>query len=140
LESEDPYNIPQSLLHLELDECELGDAGAYAIGQALMQSNKTKLRLKILSLKENAISDFGAARIAKGLEYCRSLKSLNLSKNHINDSGGELFAIALKYNDDLEELDLSYNDFRWSTGAAFFEGLRYNRRLRILNLESMIPA
>ena len=125
--TDEALKIAQTLHHLELDNCELGETGGTALGQAIILSFKSKLQLKYLSVRNNYLADKAAVRIAAGLEAGGTkLQVLNLAGNGINDSGGEVLARAMKNNNTVQEFDLSHNNLRFTTAAAFLESLKFN--------------
>ena len=66
--------------------------------------------LRVLSLRENLITDLGIKAIAEMLEInTTNLKELRLGWNNILGIGGKMIAEALRSNTFLRVLDLSWN-------------------------------
>lgn len=76
------------------------------------------MKLRILNLSYNSISDEGAKAIAHALRYRinGALKELNLSRNRIGDMGGIYLSYMVESNKTLIKCNLSYNNMGEEVG------------------------
>ncbi|KAJ8607619.1 hypothetical protein CTAYLR_005759 [Chrysophaeum taylorii] len=98
---------PPPLEVLYLGENNVGEDGAKAVSEMLLNSSTT---LNKLDLSSNEIGDEGAVALLDSLKTNKALKVLYLSRNKISDNGAADMMRLLEENDDvLEELDLRGN-------------------------------
>ena len=90
---------------LNLQRCNIGDAGASFLAETL----KSNTSLKTVNLDVNNIGDEGAWTLAEALKANTTLKELNLFCNNIGDESAQVFAEALKINTTLKVLNLGDN-------------------------------
>ncbi|XP_049459149.1 leucine-rich repeat-containing protein 71 [Epinephelus fuscoguttatus] len=83
------------LTHLYLNNNRIGDEGARLIGLALSTTRSANKNLLALNLAFNSIGNAGAAHIAQGLRFNRSLRFLSLCNNQIGDAGAAHLAAIL---------------------------------------------
>jgi len=101
----DAIKQSNSLATLNLSLNSIGATGASSIADATKQSKS----LTALYFGGNAISDFGAAAIADAIKKSTSLMAVDLSCNRINDVGASAIADAMKQSKSLITVDLSGN-------------------------------
>ena len=111
---------------LDLDSCELGEAGAACLASAL-ERNAT---LQWLSLDRNGMGAAGAASLASALEKNATLRYLSLEINNMGDAGAASLASALEKNDALHELILNSNDVGDVGAASLASALENNATLQ----------
>ncbi|KJE97751.1 hypothetical protein, variant [Capsaspora owczarzaki ATCC 30864] len=124
----DQVNASESL---DLNQEQIGDAGARAIAEAL-KVNKT---LTSLNLGWNQIGSDGAQEIAEALKVNTTLTKLYLESNEIANAGALAIAEALKVNRTLTELYLRDTRIGGAGAQAIAEALRVNTKLTLLDLE-----
>eukprot|EP00913_Durusdinium_trenchii_P025810 g24224.t1 len=90
---------------LWLNDCGLGDAGAGAVANALVQHPT----LREVQLQINGIGDRGATALASALESNDVLEELRLDFNKIRSRGAVALAEALRSNDTLRRLEIRFN-------------------------------
>jgi len=151
------------LQHLNLDDNQIGDSGATALGEGL----KGNWMLKRLSIKRNRIARDGGNALGRGLQQNHVLKEVYLTSNVIGDDGilelchalarkgcvltlvdlgsnqlsyvaSRLLARALIDGNSLQSLLLK-NNMVGGDGAGLLEqGIRHSSSLTYLNLERNI--
>lgn len=82
---------------IKLRECDIGDAGAAAVGRLLSggPTGGGTTNLRELSLSANRIGDKGITSIANALSTCDSLERLILDRNRIGPNGAKALALKL---------------------------------------------
>lgn len=118
-----------SLRTLDFSYNLIGDKGAKAISQLLLQS-----RLETLQMSNNSLGEQGAQAIAQAVSQNPTLQSLNLRLNRLQDEGGEAIARALLKNTSLCHLHLGANELTGRCAAALAKALLGNTTLKSLNL------
>eukprot|EP00943_MAST-04B_sp_MAST-4B-sp1_P005657 g5657.t1 len=83
-----------TLKELNLYFNQIGDLGCSAFGEALKTPG---LKLEVLNLNMNNITDEGLIKLANGLEVNKSITELNLSGNNIVNNGAICLANCLKH-------------------------------------------
>jgi hypothetical protein len=150
--------ISNTLIKLELENCEIGDNGCKYLRRGIERNNT----LKILNIAANRFTDLGAREIqsflfrnnslekldlsrnrlgaqrtmdiAKGLSVNHSLKKLRMNINRIGARGAQVLAKMLINNHSLEELELSYNEIFNDGVQVLAQGLVQNHALKRLVL------
>ncbi len=92
-----------SLHHLKVASCNIGDDGASSLAKGLARNGS----LKTLDLSNNYISDTGAEELGLALKVNKSLKGLILWHNRIFHTGAEGIATGLASNKTLQWLGVS---------------------------------
>ena len=136
-----------SLVTLDLSDCNVGVPGALVLASLLPMSSLTSLDLtaNLLSGHHDDDSDdedgphfmaddSGIFALAEALKVNRSLTCLDISCNEIGAEGGVAIAEALVVNSSLTSLDLQANNIGAKGGVAIAEALKANGSLRSLNL------
>lgn len=109
-----------TLTSMRLSHCHLSDRHVVAFLPALGSQVHARVSgLTTLLLDSNAISDRGAACLAKMLASNDSLTRLDLTANCIRDAGGVALAEALGHNRTLLHLLLAKNGLASRSGLAF---------------------
>jgi len=98
-----------SLANLKIHRCHLGDDGWHLLALAIGSSKNKSLR--IVSLKNNNISDEGMVDIITSLSMHPRLEQIDLSGNRLNKNGCMTLSIFLRCSaTDLWDLDLGDNE------------------------------
>lgn len=146
------------LTSLDLAGCNIGNAGAVALGRSLEHNTNLEslslsynlispvgavpllsqgaTRVRMLDLRYNSIGDDGADAIAQILPKNPNLQNLTLRNNFIGPVGAATIAEALETNETVEHLDLSTNAIGKAGAAAISKMLQKNKTLRCLCLWS----
>lgn len=99
-------SMSNTFLLFFIDNCNIDDEGAIAIGNGI----KKNTTLKCLLLKANFIGDIGAFGLANGLaNQGVALSKLDLSSNKITNEGGISLTKGLELNKNLLNLNLRAN-------------------------------
>lgn len=106
---------------LSLNYCKIGDYGGVLIGKNLQHRRS---HLRNLKLKFCELGDPTARSLANCIELDIKLQLLDLSNNLISDAGGELLAISVRFNESLQCLKLRNNDMRETSGDIFVQAMR----------------
>ena len=125
---------PPALRRLGIFDCEVGDAGAAAIADAL----KVNTTLTTLHLHHNKIGSDGAAALAGALKVNKTLTGFAFELNFIGDAGGVALADALEFNTSLKRLRLQANGIEDAGMAAIAKSLRGNKTLTSLFFHNKI--
>lgn len=122
---------------LNMNECQLGEDGAYYFAQGL-QTNST---LHALNIATNNFGDEGVKNIALSMAaHGFKLKHLDLSNNFISDEVGTLFAEGLQTNKTLLSLSLAENTLTETSGLALLEAIKLHPQLSRIDLsKNLIP-
>jgi Ran GTPase-activating protein (RanGAP) involved in mRNA processing and transport len=133
-----------ALTELDLQECNIGINGCYAIVNALCE-NPNGCQIEYLGLCETMENDSGDVEMKKRLAekfvlllqspYTK-LRELDLSSNKLGDDFVTIFVTGLKHNVRLEELYLYHNDITGVGAKALATVLYCNRMLTHLNLSN----
>mmetsp|Transcript_13367 Transcript_13367/g.26903 ORF Transcript_13367/g.26903 Transcript_13367/m.26903 type:complete len:239 (-) Transcript_13367:589-1305(-) len=107
-------------LHTEMHNNKIFDAGAAALGRALLENDS----LEFLTLSSNGVGDEGAKGLAEGLRGNHALRRLDLYFNKVGDEGAIALAEALRVNRGLRALHLDTNAVGDPGGLAFAATLR----------------
>jgi hypothetical protein len=121
------------LERLRLSENVLGDEGALALADDLLDHNTT---LQVLDLSCCVIGCVGAAAIGRSLMTNAALIELNLSHNNVGDDGARAFAIGLTSNTSLQVLELFSCQIEGIGALALGRLLQTNTVLEHLNVSS----
>jgi Ran GTPase-activating protein (RanGAP) involved in mRNA processing and transport len=127
---------PAALVRLGIYKCDVGDAGAAALADAL-QVNTTLTSLKLYF---NKIGSDGAVALAGALKVNKTLTSFAFDLNIIGDAGGAALADALQFNVALKKLHLEGNGIGDAGMAAIANSLRGNTTLTSLYVDGDIET
>ncbi len=122
---------PAALRRLGIFNCDVGDAGAAALADAL-QVNTT---LTSLHFYYNKIGSDGAVALAGALKVNKTLTTFAFELNFIGDAGGVALADALQFNTALKRLRLHGNGIEDAGMAAIANSLRGNTTLTSLSTD-----
>lgn len=149
------------LTRLELGGNPLGEAGAFALCNALAAGPRTSLRtlglgesdlgpegmaalapalrrlqhLSDLDLNANRLTARGATSLARGLRSCTSLVSLSLNFNFLGRDGAQTMAPLLASQGSLTNLDLSFNDIGVGGVTALVDSTRSRENWGLVRLD-----
>eukprot|EP00550_Attheya_septentrionalis_P002043 CAMPEP_0198290400 /NCGR_PEP_ID=MMETSP1449-20131203/8290_1 /TAXON_ID=420275 /ORGANISM="Attheya septentrionalis, Strain CCMP2084" /LENGTH=512 /DNA_ID=CAMNT_0043988905 /DNA_START=49 /DNA_END=1587 /DNA_ORIENTATION=+ len=90
------------LIHLALDDNEIGDSGAEALSAVLLEC-KT---IKTLCLSHNEIGDYGATCIAEAIAKSDTIEELSIDNNSISANGHKVLVQSLYRNISLKQVNL----------------------------------
>lgn len=120
-------DLSQNLLSLK----SVMDLSSWMVSKA----GTDKLKLKILNLSNNKLSDDCLVILSKGLRTARpDLKELDLSKNLMSDVSCFELSEFIESAQSLEILNLSWNRITSFGGTRIFEGIREGRSCRNINM------
>ena len=92
--------------------------------------------LQKLDLKNNDLSDDGAATLSDGLKSNNTLLEFNMSSNKITNVGAKKIGEAIQVNVALQILDIHSNRISDDGAAAISDGLKSNNTLLEFNMSS----
>ncbi|KAJ1627881.1 hypothetical protein T492DRAFT_168552 [Pavlovales sp. CCMP2436] len=111
---------------LDLSFNNLSSRGCAVLSRALAPSAITEL-----SLRGNAMGDFGAQAFAEALTLNRSITKLDLSDNGIDELGAVALAAMLTKCELMKFVDFSWNCIRLDGAAALAEALKTSSVVRL---------
>jgi len=123
--------INQTLKVLDISNCNIGPAGAYAISQAMnINPIMTNLNLECNKIVRSPLSK----PIICSIFECESLKVLNIRCNSLGPEGTLAIGEGLQRNETLQELDISRTDCIGNSAIQIACSLQANKSLQVLNI------
>ncbi|KAJ8962336.1 hypothetical protein NQ318_018318 [Aromia moschata] len=126
--------VNQTLVELDLSNCQIGDDGALCVAKVL----GVHPTLKVLNLSNNLIGQIGAESLGYTLllEGCAQLDVLNLRLNPLGSEGALGIMRALVRCDIPKEVSMSGVQFDDDTPMKIGKMIKINRGLKKLDLSS----
>jgi len=114
------------IILLNLSNNEIGDAGAEALGNLLIEDIKI---MQEIDLGANVIGDRGMKYIAAGLAQNAVLQSINFNENEFGEKGAVALFKALAVNRSLVSIDVGANDLGSKGAKALIKMMKSNNTL-----------
>ncbi|CAJ1366818.1 unnamed protein product [Effrenium voratum] len=121
------------LQRLNLAQNHIGNAGAEALAETLLQSPRLLQSLHLLDLSGNEIGNPGLCSLAAALPSARAMQALGFDSNFIGDHGAGSLALALPQCGGLQRLILCRNEIG-DSGAGELARAMPRCNLQILDL------